>query len=289
MSSELGNILSNLKDQLNSLNDPLSNQLKDLDKRGIKWFHYDAIKDKMIKDNADTKLIYINVGGKVFQTTLLTLLNHPDTLLFNLIITDQWNYSEELFVDRSYKYFSVILSFLRNKNVNLSIYKEEELEEIMKEAKFYQLGNLTENLETSSGEVMYQNFEFSGEYRSSGILAGTNNIEDMNNFDDKSCTKGICTNTAGWIIFELNRSVEFEQIEIGGYRGNSIYSSSNGSGATIKTSMDKNDWTTIGTIPSSYATIVVSHPVTISKAKYVKFEHTSYLGIGYFKIIKKIN
>lgn len=288
MSSELGSILGNLKEKLSLLETPLVNQLKDLDKRGIKWFQYDAKKEEMIKNNADTKLIYINVGGKQFQTTLLTLLNHPDSLFFNLIITDQWNIEEELFVDRSYKYFNVILSFLRNRQVNVGGYKDEEIFEMIKEAKYYQLNQLTTFLEVDSREVTYLSFEFSGEYRSSNQLAGTNNIEDLNNFEDRSCMKGICTNYTGWITLELSREVEFEQIEIGGYRGNTnIYASSNGSGATIKTSLDKNNWTTVGTIPSTYANNPVIHPVTLSKAKYVKFECTSYLGIGYFRIIRK--
>jgi hypothetical protein len=288
MSSELGTILSDLKDKLNLLETPLVNQLRDLDKRGIKWFQYDIKKEKMIKENADTKVIYINVGGKQFHTTLLTLLNHPDTLFFNLIITDQWDINEELFIDRSYKYFNIILSYLRNKQVNVNTYKDEEIIDMIKEAKFYQLNQLATFLEHDSKEITYVSFEFSGEYRSSNLLAGTNNIDDLNNFEDRSCMKGICTNYTGWITLELSRDVEFDQIEIGGYRGNTnIYASSNGSGASIKTSLDKSTWATVGTIPSSYGNSVVLHNVTLSKARYVKFEHNSYLGIGYFRILKK--
>ena len=32
--------------------------------------------------------------------------------------------------------------------------------------------------------------------------------------------KGICATSPGWIEFELNREVEFDQIEIGGMKGN---------------------------------------------------------------------
>jgi hypothetical protein len=287
MSSELGIILDNLKDKLNLIDTPLTNQLKDLDKRGVKWFKYDSIKEQMINEGAENKLIYINIGGKIFQTTLLTILNHPDTLLFNLIITNEWNYNEELFIDRSYKYFNVILSYLRNKNVNLTIYKEEEVEEILKEAKFYQIGTLSEVLSSCCKEVSYNGFEFSGEYRSSGILAGTNNIDDINNFEDRSCRRGICTHSPGWILFELNRTVEFDQIELGGYCGNNNYSSSNGSGATIKTSIDKIEWNTFGVVQSNYGSTIINILGTTSKARFVKFDHNTHIGIGYFKIIVK--
>ena len=34
-------------------------------------------------------------------------------------------------------------------------------------------------------------------------MLGTNNLDDINNFEDKSQMKGICATTPGWIIFEI--------------------------------------------------------------------------------------
>jgi hypothetical protein len=99
--------------------------------------------------------------------------------------------------------------------------------------------------------------------------------------------KGICTNYPGWIVLELNRECEFEDCEIGGWKGNTnIYASSNGSGASIMTSIDKVNWTTVGSIPSNFGNAITPVKVTRTKAKYVKFNGTSYLGVGYFKIMK---
>ena len=54
----------------------------------------------------------------------------------------------------------------------------------------------------------------------------------------------------------------------------------------IQTSLDKSTWTTVGTINSSYGNQVYMHKVTPSRAKYLKFNHNSYLGIGYCRIYK---
>jgi hypothetical protein len=136
-------------------------------------------------------------------------------------------------------------------------------------------------------KIVFVSFEFSGEYRSGTQVAGSNNIEDLNDHDDITCLKGICTGYPGWIVIELNREVEFEEIEIGGYKGNTnLYASSNGSGAAILTSLDKISWTNVGSINSNYATSPYIHKVTSSRAKYLKFTHNSYIGIGYLRIIK---
>ena len=285
MSEILGNALSDLNAKLQNIQPYLNKQLQQLDEKGIKWFQYDNKTEKLIQEGAESKAVYINVGGKVFQTSLLTILRNPDTLFFNLIMTDEWDPSEELFIDRNYTYFSIVLSFLRNGKVSLVGYKDEEVLDIVNEAKYYHVNKLALYLDSYCREVTYVAFEFSGEYRSGNQVAGTNNIEDLNNFDDTSCMRGICTAYTGWITIELSREVEFEQIEIGGYRGNTnLYSSSNGSGAQIKTSLDKNSWINVGTINSNYANGPYMHNVTLSKAKYIKFEHNSYLGIGYLRI-----
>ena len=119
--------------------------------------------------------------------------------------------------------------------------------------------------------------------------AGCNNtVDEINNFEDRTQMKGICATSPGWIEFEINREVEFDEIEIGGWKGNSgTWASSNGGGANILTSLDHSNWTNIGTIPSEFANSIVKHKVTNSRARWVKLSGTSYLGIGYFKINRK--
>lgn len=283
----LSHSLSELNTKISELETKLTDQTKQLDSRGLKWFQYDDKKEKFINEGADHQRVHINVGGKVFHTTLLTILNNPDCLLFNLIMTEQWDYKEEIYFDRGYTYFDVLLSFLRNQKVNLSSYVDEEIPLILKEAEFYHVFGLVEYLKTYVSKIFFINFEFSGEYRSGNSVAGTNNIEDLNNHEDTSCTRGICTGYTGWIVLELNKEVDFDKLEIGSFRGNTnIYSSSNGSGASIKTSLDKTNWVNVGTINSNYANGPYIHNITQSRAKYIKFEYSSYIGIGYLRVIR---
>lgn len=285
--NSLAKSLVSLKEKVDSLEINLVAQTKELDNRGLKWFEFDDKKQKLIENGAERKIVKINVGGKVFQCSLLTILNNPDCLFFNLIMTDNWNYEEEIFFDRSFKYFPIVLSYLRNNKVNLDGYSDEQIPDITLEAKYYNIVPLIEITEKYVSKIFLVNFEFSGEYRSGDQLAGTNNVEDLNDHEDTSCMKGICTAYTGWIILELNREVDVEKIEIGGYRGNTnLYASSNGSGASILTSLDKSSWTQVGVINSSYANTVYLHEVTPSRAKYIKLNHNSYLGIGYFRVVR---
>lgn len=283
----LSNSLLELNRKITDFEGQLTSQTKQLDSRGLRWFQYDDKKEKFINEGAAHQKININVGGKIFHTTLLTILNNPDCLLFNLIMTDQWDFKEEIYFDRGYTYFNVLLSYLRNQKVNLTPFGDEEVPLILREAEFYHIYGLIDFLRTYVSKIYFLCFEYSGEYRSGNNVAGTNNIEDINNFDDTSCTRGICTGYTGWIVFELNKEVDFDKLEIGSFRGNTnIYSSSNGSGATIKTSLDKTNWVTVGTIHSNYANGPYIHNISPSRAKYIKFEYSSYIGIGYLRVIR---
>jgi len=127
-------------------------------------------------------------------------------------------------------------------------------------------------------------FEFSGPYS----VAGTNLIEHLNDFNDKSLQRGICATSPGWINIELSDKVTIQDIEVGGWNGNtSVWGVSNGSGATISTSNDKSSWVQVGTLPSNYGASVQRVTLTKSEAKFIRFQHTSYLGIGYFKILNE--
>jgi hypothetical protein len=132
--------------------------------------------------------------------------------------------------------------------------------------------------------VEFVNFEFSGPYVYGQGYVGTNNVSDLK---DKSLTKGIVATHPGWIILELNKEWEFSEIEIAGYNGNTTaFAVSNGANCQILTSKDKSNWTTVGTIPANYGAYIQKVRLTKTTAKYIKFQHTSYLGIGYLDVLK---
>lgn len=284
----LADSLSELNNKISGIEENIHSQTKELDHKGIKWYQYDAKKEQLINSGASSRIVKLNVGGKVFSLTLLTILNNPDCLFFNLIMTEQWDYTEELYFDRGYTYFSLILSYLRNTKVHIDSSNNQELLLMLKEAQFYHIRPLIDVLEEMSQRIFFLGFEFSGELLTGTTIVGTNNIDDINDFDERSCKKGICTNSPGWIIFELNKEAEILLIEIGGYNGNpNIVSPSSASGATIRTSFDKTNWTTVGTINSQFSTGPYLHNVTSSRGKYIKIEHNSNIALGYFRVIDK--
>lgn len=133
--------------------------------------------------------------------------------------------------------------------------------------------------------IEFVRFFSSGNYGYGGQTAGTNKVEDLK---DRSLSKGICANTPGWITIELNNEWEIEEIEIGGYNGNtSLWGASNGASAQISTSKDNNTWLNVGTLPSTYGAVITTVRLTKSVGRFIKFQNNSYMGIGFLEIKKK--
>lgn len=286
MSSLLRDELLNLKSKLESLEGELTNQMMELEVKAENWHKLDEEADELVKKRKNV-VVTLNVGGKLFQTKLDTLMSFKDTLFYKLVLSKKLELNKEIFIDRNYTYFHYILSYLRNKKLMNPSLSSTELNELIEEAEFYEIDELVLILNEMIREIKYVKFEYSGPYVSGTTTAGTNNIDDLNNFEDRTLKKGICAVHPGWIILELNREVEIEECEIGGWNGNTgIWAASNGSGSQIQTSTDKNNWTTVGNIPTNYASVITTVKLTKTKGKYVKFLGTSYLGIGYFKIKK---
>jgi hypothetical protein len=286
MSFGLRDELLNLKTKLENLESELTNQMMDLEVKAEEWHKRDEEVSELAKKNKDV-IITLDIGGKKFQTKLETLLSLKDTLFYKIFLSNRLDLKQEIFIDRNYDNFHYILSYLRNKKLITTSLTNPQIQDLLEEAKFYEIGELVEILEEMLKEVKYVNFEFNGEYVSSGRKAGTNNIEDLNDFEDRTMRKGICATHPGWIIIELNREIEFDCIEVGGWNGDTgIWGNTNGSGAQIMTSTDKTSWNQVGTLPNNFGALILPVNVTRTKAKYVKFQHNSYLGIGYFKIKK---
>ena len=99
---------------------------------------------------------------------------------------------------------------------------------------------------------------------------------------------GICAISPGWIVIELNKEWEFDEIEVAGWNGNTtLWGVANGAGASILTSTDKSDWKTVGTLPTDFGDTIKSVKLTKSSGKYIKFNCNSYLGLGYLHIKMK--
>ncbi|CAH8622481.1 unnamed protein product [Dicrocoelium dendriticum] len=93
----------------------------------------------------EPKILYLNVGGKVFATTTKTLQRIPNSYLCRLIndplaLRDE---SGRLFIDRNPDLFSFVLDFYRVGKQSIPR-RRDELLRLSEEAKFYQLNEMAE-------------------------------------------------------------------------------------------------------------------------------------------------
>jgi hypothetical protein len=269
-----------IKDRLDKVEEDLRLQIAELTIKERKWNNLDEIaENKKKNENVNVKF---NICGKKFQTKVATLLNTKDTLFYKIIISNEVDLNEELFFDRSPKFFGYILDFLRTKKINLKRFNKNEKEDLKREAQYFEIGELLTLIGEGPSEPEFISHEINAVYLYSGTIVGTNKVEDLS---DPTMMKGICANTPGSILIELNSEWNINGIEIGGYRGNaSAWSCDNGAYASIKVSTDKSIWTQVGTIPTGFGTSIKTVSFSFCQARYLKFEYTSYLGIGYLKV-----
>lgn len=111
-------------------------------------------------------IINLNVGGQKFSTSRQTLCSVPDSFFSSLIsgripsCRDEQGY---IFIDRDPKYFSVILNFLRTRELNLT--GIDNIASLKNEAEFYAITPLVkrlilcEDLEGSHcGDILFTGF-----------------------------------------------------------------------------------------------------------------------------------
>jgi len=256
-------------------------KLKELKEREEKFLVIDNEISNLI-DHQDSN-INLNVGGEIFHTKLSTILSEKDTLLYKLIahkIQKKLKLEETIFIDRNPELFKTILNYLRTKKFSTSFYTNTELEDLKNESEYFGIIPIYDKIADFEKEVIIVSFEASPQYSN----VGTYNLTDIN---DRTMMKGFALQSPYHIIFQLNHETDLNAIEIGGYNGNTgSWAPSNGSGAKILTSTNKTTWTEVGTIPANYASSVVRVPLKQSTALYLKFQHNTYLGIGFLKVVK---
>jgi hypothetical protein len=100
--------------------------------------------EEQIEELISTKedIITLNIGGKKFQTKKSTLLRLKDTLFYNLIIQYKNMNQEipkEIFIDRGYTHFKLILDILRTNQFTFKGRPKIEREELLDEFEYYGL------------------------------------------------------------------------------------------------------------------------------------------------------
>ena len=275
--------LSNLKSKLEGIEQSLEDKLLEVNIREDKWVQMETKVNEIIQANTE-KIIRLIVGGKKFATRQETFLRIRDSLFYKIAASDRFNLDQELFFDRSPKVFAYILDYLRGKKIHYDGLSQDKLQQLLLDADYYELSEISSDLKDIVKEIEFVRFERNAEYIYNELPVGTHRAQDLN---DKSLNKGICATSPGWITIELGGEYEIEDIEIGGFNGDSTaWYVANGSGAQIQTSIDKNSWKTVGTIPSDFGATIISIRLSKSSGRYIKFTHNSYLGLGYLKIKK---
>lgn len=238
--------------------------------------------DEILGNKAE--IINLDVGGKIFTVKLSELKETEDNLIiqtYNKLNLNEDNINKkevELFFDRSFKYFPVILQYIKNQNFNIKNYKRYDLFYIEKEAIFFNLTKMINEIQNIPKEVKIVSFDSSPRYQN----FGTHDLESLN---DETLSGGFCLNSPYWIIFELDFEHEINEIKVAGFSPDrSRWAPSNGSNAKVYTSLDNQNWKEVGKLPSNFGNTILTVTLTTSEAKYLKFQHTTYLGLSYLKI-----
>jgi hypothetical protein len=280
-SSLLKDDLIGLKGKLENLEQEFEVKLTDVNQKEEKFKQI----DKQIEDIVNKKdtIIKLDIGGKIFHTKMSTLFNVKDTLFYKLICTNVdkgLNFNKEIFIDRNYKFFPMILDYLRTKKYCLKGFTRYELDDFEREVNYYGLSEIQANLNKLRDEVEFIAFTSATRYST----AGTHSLADLKN---RNLMGGICVQSPFNIVIELNMEHEISKIEVGGWAGNtSLWSPTNGANSKIQTSLDGVTFTDVGVIPGSFGNNIQTVNLTKSVGRFIKFQHTGYVGIGFLNILK---
>ena len=276
--------LFNLKNRLETIEGQLTSQSKEIETREGKWSRMES--NLSYIQNTQGDRIRINIGGTVFSTSVNTLMTIKDSFLTRLVESGKIDIKEEIFIDRSPKVFPYILDYYRFKQIDYKKISKSDSIRLREDAEYYGISDILKYLDDRLKEPVFVKMETNGPYVYKGETAGTGKVEDLHSTDQKT---GVCCTSPGKIVIEMNSEWTFKEIEISGWNGNSkIWYPDNGSGSKIYVSSDKLKWTQVGQIPSGFGSKIKNAKLKQkATGKYIKFEGSNYLGIGYLRIIKE--
>jgi len=124
-------------------------------------------KERKLSDlEMEHSIIHLNVGGKIFATTLETLTRDPNSMLgamFSGLYRSKKDRNGAHFIDRDGKLFRYILNYLRDGSVELS-HELQELRQILVEAQFYQIQGLINHIKETLAKVEQERNLKGGQY-----------------------------------------------------------------------------------------------------------------------------
>jgi hypothetical protein len=184
MSEEIQNDLKNLLSKINNEVDKFEKGKKEMIQ---KQQEFEEIKNKFEKVSSQAKSkIKLNVGGKIFTTSLSTLTMEKNTYfssMFSEYFNTQPDEDGEYFIDRNPEHFHLILDYLRNptKEVNLNEMTKKQLDDFYFEVDFYSIQSLKKIEIIHKFDVLAMGKEFNSQRLSENKFRITKSgIDDWN-------------------------------------------------------------------------------------------------------------
>lgn len=277
-----------LKLEFELLENKFNEYALEIEKREKRWKNCEKKLEDLIKFN--DAICTLNVGGQKFDVSLYHLKSRRNTLFYKQILKNEIQKNKETFYDRDPIYFPLILNFLRTGSLKVEKLKEEEKEDLLNEAQFYEIRDLIDKLRETVGEIELVKFEASSICSFNEALTNSDNIIYLK--DKEDLTNGILTGVQGIITFTLSAAVEIEELEIGGFKDNTNnFIASNMKGAEIETSLDNIVFNKVGVLPENInSESLIKVKLQKSKAKYLRIKHQEHaIGIGYLEIKEASN
>lgn len=119
-------------------------KLEEINKKTIELIEYKNKTHNMLNDDA---IITFNVSGNIYSIKGKLLLKYSETLFFELIASNAFEYSKEIILDRPSKPFGYILRFYRDGSLPIWELNKNDLNEIMIESNYFQIDELTEYIQ----------------------------------------------------------------------------------------------------------------------------------------------
>jgi hypothetical protein len=270
-----------IKTKLDDIETKFQEQMKEFEEREEVWSKLEQKVTQIIEGRKNK--ITINVGGTIFKTSKQTLLSIKDNFFTKALTAENFDQNKELYIERSPKFFNIILNYLRGQEVKLKYLGKYQIELLHDEVKYYELNELDEQIVDFLTEIHIINMEISAPFKHSNANLTSNTLKDVIMRDTST---GVTTTSPGWIIFELDKEWEFNEIEVCGLSGNKNWSVNSGANSKVWTSPDKASWCEVGTLPGNIQTFQKVKLRTKEKARFIKITHTAQLGLSYLYVFK---
>lgn len=244
----------------------------------------DEIVNQIIKENLNT-IITLNIGGKIFQILVPTLLSVKDTLFYQMVCQpDKFQIksdnSTEWFFDRASDLFDYILDYVRYKSIDYSIFTIKQLVELKEEANFYNIWDMVKYFESRPLELKLETYDTVCFYEINGNFLGNTNLESL---DNKDLTSGFALRYPGNITFTLNYVWNIQCIKYGNFISERMTFSNDC--CKIQVSEDNKIWREASFLPCTLGKEIITLNINKKNVKYISLTPQGNLGIGYFKVI----